>query len=76
MDINDEKMDLLGHKLSKVLDSNELCTRLDIFERDVLVRLQHQIDKLENRMAIVIEQKASRAETKEEIKVKANFTDL
>jgi hypothetical protein len=58
------------------LDSNELTGRFDIFERDLIVKLQHMLGRVENRLELVIDQKANKEQTSDEIKVKANFSDL
>lgn len=58
------------------MDSNEILTKLDIFEQDLFIKLQCKLERMENKISTVIDGKANKQEVNDYIKYKANFTDL
>ncbi|CDW87279.1 UNKNOWN [Stylonychia lemnae] len=75
-DKQDEKMSNINYKISKFMDSNEINTKLDIFEQDLFLKLQHKLEKMENKLCVIVDMKANKQEVNDYIKCKANFTDL
>ena len=73
---HDSRMSAIQFKLQEYMDSAELSSRLSLFESDLFLKLEHLLDRLQNKFQLSLEDKASRSELKEDVKFKANYSEL